>query len=284
LISLGLQAEETIAIIGDNRPEWLMAELSAQAAGAKAIGLYQDAVVTEMVYIFNHADVTFTVVEDQEQVDKLLEMWPELKGIRKVIYYDPKGLRSYTEDFLLSFSEVEQLGREFEKTHPGEFEQRLAQGKGTDLAILSTTSGTTGHPKLAMLTHHSMLNMGRNLMSVDPLAPQDEFVSFLPLAWIGEQMMVLSCGLQVGFTVNFPEEPETVQHNLREIGPRVMFSPPRIWENLVSQVQVKIEDSSWLKHRLYDWAMPVGYRMADTRFRKEQPSFRLRLLYALATC
>ncbi len=282
LVSLGLQPEETIAIIGDNRPEWLIAELSVQAVGAKSVGVYQDSIASEVVYILNHADVTFVVVEDQEQVDKILEIWPQLQGVRKVIYYDPKGLRNYTEEFLMYFPQVEALGREYEVAHPGWFEERLARGRGEDLAILSTTSGTTASPKLAMLTHKSMLSMGRNLMKVDPLTPQDNFVSFLPLAWIGEQMMVMSCGLQVGFTVNFPEEPETVQHDLREIGPQVMFSPPRIWESLVSQVQVKIEDTTAFKRAMYHWAINIGYRMADTRFRKEKPGFWLRLLYLLA--
>lgn len=282
LVSMGLQPQETIAIIGDNRPEWLIAELAAQAVGAKSVGVYQDSIASEVTYILNHADVTFVVVEDQEQVDKILEIWPQLKGVRKVIYYDPKGLRNYTEEFLMHFPQVEALGREYEEKHPGWFEERLAQGRGEDIAILSTTSGTTANPKLAMLTHKSMISMGRNLMKVDPLTPEDNFVSFLPLAWIGEQMMVMSCGLQVGFTVNFPEEPETVQHDLREIGPQVMFSPPRIWENLVSQVQVKIEDTTALKRAMYNWAMKIGYRMADTRFRKEKPGFLLRVLYFLA--
>ena len=282
LVSMGLSPQETIAIIGDNRPEWVISELAAQSAGAKSVGIYQDSVVTEMVYIFNHADVSFIVVEDQEQVDKILEMWDELKGVRKVIYYDPKGMRNYTEDFLMNFPDVEEAGRAYEREHAGWFEQRLAQGKASDLAILSTTSGTTGNPKLAMLTHHSMMSMGRNLMSIDPLRPQDEFVSFLPLAWIGEQMMCMSCGLQVGFTVNFPEEPETIQHDIREIGPRVMFSPPRIWENFVSQVQVKIQDSTKFKQRMYNWAMPIGYQMADLHFRKEKPSAGMKLKYFLA--
>ncbi len=282
LVHLGLRPEETIAIIGDNRPEWVIAELAAQSVGAKSIGIYQDSVVKEMIYIFNHADVSFIVVEDQEQVDKVLEMWSQLRGVRKVIYYDPKGLRNYSEDFLMYFPQVEELGRQYDEEHPGWWEQRLSDGKASDLAILSTTSGTTGDPKLAMLTHHNLLSMGRNLMKVDPLEPDDEFVSFLPLAWIGEQMMSLACGLQVGFTVNFPEEPETVQHDIREIGPQVMFSPPRIWENLVSQVQVKMEDSTWFKRKVYEWAMPIGYAMADTRFRKEKPSLGLRIKYFLA--
>ena len=282
LVSLGLQPEETIAIIGDNRPEWVISELAAQSAGAKSLGLYQDGQVNEMIYIFNHADVSFIVVEDQEQVDKILEMWEQLENVRGVIYYDPKGLRSYTEEFLLYFEDVESMGREYEQAHPGWFEQRVAEGKITDLAILSTTSGTTGNPKLAELTHSNMIKMGRNLMSVDPMDSNDEFVSFLPLAWIGEQMMSLACGVQRGFTINFPEEPETVQHDIREIGPRTMFSPPRIWENLVSQVQVKIEDSTWLKRKIYAWAMPVGYTMADLRFRKEAPTFRQKVAYFLA--
>jgi len=230
LIRLGLTGQETIAIIGDNRPEWVIAELAAQAAGAKAIGIYQDAVVSEMIYILEHADVSIIVVEDQEQVDKILEMWEDLKGVRKVIFYDPKGLRNYTEDFLMDFTEVEKLGRDYAQEHPGAYENKVQEGKESDLAILSTTSGTTGNPKLAMLTHKNLISMGKNLMDVDPMQPEDEFVSFLPLAWIGEQMMSLGCGLQIGFTINFPEEPETVQHNIREIGPQVMFSPPRIWE------------------------------------------------------
>ncbi len=282
LVSLGLTPDETIAIIGDNRPEWIISELAAQAAGAKSIGIYQDSVVKEMVYIFNHADVSFIVVEDQEQVDKVIEMWDELKNVRKVIYYDPKGLRSYSEDFLLSFTEVEELGSKYDREHPGWFEARLAQGKSSDLAILSTTSGTTGNPKLAMLTHQSMISMGRNLMSIDPMLPEDEFVSFLPLAWIGEQMMCMSCGLQIGYIINFPEEPETVQHDIREIGPQVMFSPPRIWENFVSQVQVKIDDSTRLKQWMYRWAMKIGYAMAETRFKKQTPSALLKFKYFLA--
>jgi len=282
LIQLGLNEQETIAIIGDNRPEWVIAELAAQAAGAKAIGIYQDAVVSEMIYILHHADVSIIVVEDQEQVDKILEMWDELKGVRKVIFYDPKGLRNYTEDFLMDFTEVEKLGREYDQKFPEEYEMRVNEGKESDLAILSTTSGTTGNPKLAMLTHKNLISMGKNLMDVDPMDPADEFVSFLPLAWIGEQMMSLACGLQIGFTINFPEEPETVQHNIREIGPQVMFSPPRIWENMVSQVQVKIEDSSRIKKFFYNWAMPIGYEMADTRFKKQPPGFLLKFKYFLA--
>jgi long-chain acyl-CoA synthetase len=174
------------------------------------------------------------------------------------------------------------MGRKFDEENPGFWEARVAEGKEEDLCILSTTSGTTGDPKLAMLTHKNLLSMGKNLMSFDPIEQGDEFVSFLPLAWIGEQMMSLACGLQVGFTINFPEEPETVQHDIREIGPQAMFSPPRIWENMISQVQVKIEDSTKLKQNMYEWALKIGYEMADMRFRKESPAFGMKVKHWFA--
>ncbi|MCA9932641.1 MAG: long-chain fatty acid--CoA ligase [Ardenticatenaceae bacterium] len=282
LVSLGLTPEDTVAIIGDNRPEWIYSELAAQAAGAKSIGIYQDAVVKEMIYIITHARVKFIVVEDQEQVDKILEMWDELTGVEKVIYYDPKGLRNYTEEFLMFFPDVEKLGEAFEQENPGWFEESVQRGKADDIAILSTTSGTTGNPKLAMITHKNLVSMGHNLMELDPLLPDDRFVSFLPMAWIGEQMLSFACSLQNGFTLNFPEEPETALANVREIGPHSMFSPPRIWENLVSQVLVKIEDSSRLKKAVYDWAMQIGYEMADYRFRKEEANAAMKFKYFLA--
>ena len=282
LASMGFEPDDTVAIIGDNRPEWVYAELAAQSIGGKSIGIYQDSIVDEVAYIVTHSDAKFMVVEDQEQVDKVIELWPRLHTVEKVIYYDPKGLRNYTEPYLMHFPEVEDLGRAYEKEHPGWWEEMVARGQGEDIAILSTTSGTTGYPKLAILTHNNLISMGRNLMKVDPMSEDDEFVSFLPLAWIGEQMMSLACGLQAGFTINFPEEPETVQENIREIGPQTMFSPPRIWENLVSRVQVKIEDTTWLKRRVYDWALPVGYQMADVRFNKQTPGFGLKLKYKIA--
>ncbi len=282
LASLGLTPDDTVAIIGDNRPEWIYAELAAQAAGAKSIGIYQDAVVQEMVYVITHARVKFIVVEDQEQVDKILEMWDDLIGVEKVIYYDPKGLRNYTEEFLMFFPDVEKLGEEFARENPGWFETAVDRGQADDTAILSTTSGTTGYPKLAMISHRNLVSMGKNLLEIDPLDPDDRFVSFLPMAWIGEQMMSFACSLQSGFALHFPEKPETALANVREIGPHSMFSPPRIWENLVSQVLVKMEDSSKFKKRVYDWAMGIGYESADLRFRKEEASRSLKIKYFLA--
>lgn len=282
LRALGVQRGDTVAIIGDNRPEWLYAELATQAIGGASIGVYQDSVAEEVRYLLEAADARVIVVEDQEQVDKIIEIWPQLHGVLKVIYYEPKGLRRYEEPYLAGFPEIEELGRAYDREHPGLFEEELNLGRLDDVAILSTTSGTTGKPKLAMLTHRNLINQGSGLLAVDPLGPEDEFVSFLPLAWVGEQMITVAAGLQCGLTINFPESTDTVQENIREIGPRVMFSPPRIWENMLSQVQVKIQDSTRLKRAVYEWALRQGYAMADARFNGVAPDPFLRLKYALA--
>ena len=282
LVSLGLQPGDKIAIIGDNRPEWIIAELAAHAAGAISMGIYQDSSASEVQYLTDFCDARFVVAEDQEQVDKVLEVWEHLTKVKNVIYFDPRGMRGYAEPFLLAFPDVEALGEAYGQQHPGAFERNVERTRADDVAILSTTSGTTGKPKLAMLTHGNLISMGRAMMAVDPMTPDDEYLSFLPLAWIGEQMIAIACGLTVGFTLNFPEEPETVKENLREIGPQVMFSPPRIWENMVSEIQVKIEDTTRLKRRMYDWAMGVGYQVADTRFAKQHPGQALRWKFRLA--
>lgn len=282
LRALGVERGDKVAIIGDNRPEWLYAELAAQAIGGASIGIYQDSVAEEVRYLVEASDARVIVAEDQEQVDKIIEIWPRLRGVLKVIYYEPKGLRNYREPYLASFPEIEAMGRDFDRAHPGLFEAEVAQGHPDDIAILSTTSGTTGRPKLAMLTHRNLISQGAGLLAVDPLGPDDEFVSFLPLAWVGEQMIAVAAGLQCGLTINFPESTDTVQENIREIGPRVMFSPPRIWENMLSQVQVKIQDTTRLKRAVYEWALRQGYAVADARFNGVKPGVFLRLKYALA--
>jgi long-chain acyl-CoA synthetase len=282
LRALGIERGDKVAIIGDNRPEWLYAELAAQAIGGASIGIYQDSVAEEVRYLVEASDARVIVAEDQEQVDKIIEIWSHLRGVLKVIYYEPKGLRSYREPYLAGFPDIEELGRAFDRKHPGLFEAEVAQGHPDDIAILSTTSGTTGRPKLAMLTHRNLISQGAGLLAVDPLGTDDEFVSFLPLAWVGEQMITVAAGLQCGLTINFPESTDTVQENIREIGPRVMFSPPRIWENMLSQVQVKIQDTTRLKRAVYEWALRQGYAMADTRFNSATPGLLLRLKHTLA--
>jgi long-chain acyl-CoA synthetase len=267
LASLGFRRGEPLAILGDNRPEWVISELAAQSLGGMSVGLYPDGVLEEVEHVIQHAGVRFVVAEDQEQVDKLIALREggRLETVERIVYYDPRGLEHYDVAELVHFPDVEEAGEDFEREHPGWFDEQLASVAPTDTAILCTTSGTTGKPKLAMLSHANLLSMGASLMSLDPIKPRDEFVSFLPLAWIGEQMLAVGCALQAGFTMSFPESAETVRSDLREIGPRVMFSPPRIWQSLLSSFQVRLSDAGWVKRALFRLGYLVGERAADRR-------------------
>jgi len=282
LVKLGLEPEDKVAIIGDNRPEWVFSELAAQCAGAVPLGIYQDSTPKEVGFVIDHSDAKFVIAEDQEQVDKILELVESIPKVRKVIYTDPKGMRGYKDEILMEFTEVEALGRDVDNRNPDLFGDMVQDTRGENLALIAYTSGTTGYPKGSMLTHTNMLKMAANLSRVDPKLEDDEFVSFLPLPWIGEQMMGVASALLVGYTINFPEEPETVTENRREIAPNVMFSPPMIWENLAASIRVKVMDASWLKRKAFDMALPVGYKMADCKFEKRRPSLFLKVRYFLA--
>ena len=260
----------------------MIAELATQAAGGASVGIYQDSNLNEVAYVIDHCDARFVVAEDQEQVDKILGMIDQLPKVTHVIYSDPRGLRRYRHEKLLSFAQVEERGRQLLAEKPRLFEENVAQGRGGDLAMICYTSGTTGQPKGAMLSFANLLTMALSLHEVDPRKASDEFVSFLPLAWIGEQMMSVATALAIGFTINFPEEPETALHDIREIGPNVMFAPPRIWEGLNSTVQVKIMDTTPLKRFLYERLMPVGYKIADLRLEKGGVPPLWRILYFFA--
>ncbi len=282
LVALGVERGDKVAIIGDNRPEWVWSEIAAQAAGAASVGIYQDSSLVEVAFVIDHCDASIIVAEDQEQVDKILEMIDKLPKVRHVVYTDPRGLRKYDHPTLLSFEAVEERGRALARERPGLFEENVAKGSADDLAIICYTSGTTGNPKGAMLTFRNLLEMALALDEVDPKRSDDEFVSFLPLAWIGEQMMSLSTALAKGFTVSFPEEPDTVTEDIREIGPNVMFAPPRVWESLTSTVQVKIMDTTRFKRFMYERCMPIGQKVADLRFAKQPVPAHWRVLYRLA--
>jgi long-chain acyl-CoA synthetase len=282
LISLGMVPEDKVIMIGDNRPEALWTEMAAMCGGGIGVWLFQDCLMDEVQYIVDHSDAKFYVAEGQEEVDKALAIRDKCPKLAKIIWDDPKGLRHYDDPMLMSLKEVMRLGRDKLKQEPELFDRMVNQGKGDDVCLLFYTSGTTALPKGALLTHWNMLTMGRNLMRVDPCSHDDDFVSYLPFAWIGEQMMSISCGLQVGYTINFPEEPETAQHNVREIGPHVMFAPPRLYEQYTRTVQVKHLDASWLKRSIFNASMNIGYRTAEMRFEKKTVPIHWKLLRRLA--
>jgi long-chain acyl-CoA synthetase len=283
LISLGLEEGDKVAMIGDNRPEGLWAEMAAICARGIGVWLFQDCLIDEVRYIIDHSDTRFLFGEGQEEVDKAISIFNECPKLQKIIWDDPKGMRNYSEDYLISLKEVQQLGRELDKEKPNLFEELINKGSGEEVALLFYTSGTTALPKGALLSHNNMLTMGQHLMAVDPCQNTDDYVSYLPFAWIGEQMMSISCGLQIGYTINFPEEPDTAQENIREIGPHVMFAPPRMYEQMTRSVQVKYLDATWIKRKIYEFSTYVGYKVANLKFDKKPVPIIWRFLEWIAS-
>ena len=285
LIRLGLEPGDKVSMMGANRPEGLWAEMAALCAGGVGVWLFQDCLMEEVRYILDHSDTKFLFGEGQEEVDKALSIVSECPKLKKIIWDDPKGMRHYHQDILMSLEDLKALGRELDREKPELFEQLIQRGHGDDTALLFYTSGTTSLPKGALLSHHNMLSMGQSLMSVDPCFPTDDYVSYLPFAWIGEQMMSISCGLQIGYTLNFPESQETAQENIRDIGPHVMFAPPRMYEQMTRTVQVKYLDATWLKRTMYNLASRIGYHVADLKFQKKPipPLWRFLAWFAYIT-
>ena len=282
MINLGLEPGDVVCIIGDNEPEWFWAQFATQAAGGIATGIFVDSIPSEVKYIAVHSDAKFAVVNDQEQTDKFLEIKDELPLLRKVIYWDPKGLKNYDDPILISFAEVIKLGKEFEKTHPDLFEQNVEKVKEDNTAFIYYTSGTTGLPKGAALTHRALINTAQGFISRYPLSETDDLISNFPAAWVGDSFFATIPHLFTGARLNFPEEPETIAEDTREIGPNFVIYGPRQWEGLVSQIQVKMVDAHPLKRFTYNLFLPVGYRIADIKLQGKTPNLFWRALYGIA--
>jgi long-chain acyl-CoA synthetase len=280
---LGLQREDTVAIIGENKPEWYWAELAAHSAGAIALGIFTDCQPPEVKYFVNHAASKFVVAHDQEQVDKVLEILDETPSVSKVIYWDPKGLWHYDHPDLLPMDEVMEMGRKLGEENPSLFDELVNEGSADDMAVICYTSGTTGLPKGAVMGQRWLTEHGREWSKIDGWdRPGIEYLSFVPPAWAVEQILGIAGGVVAGMTVNFPEEPETVQENIREIGPHVMFFGARMWENINSTVQARMIDSTPVRRRLFHRFMAIGLNLADRKI--EQKPFNLwhKMLYWVA--
>ena len=282
LISLGLEPGDVVCIIGDNEPEWFWGEFATQAAGGIVTGIFVDSIPSEVKYVAEHSGAKFAIVNDQEQTDKFLEIKEELPLLKKVIYWDPKGLRNYDDPILTSFKDVIKLGKEYEKTHPRLFEQNIAKGNGSDTAFIYYTSGTTGLPKGATLTHQALVNTAQAFIDRYPLSETDDLVSNFPAAWVGDSFFATIPHLLSGARLNFPEEPETIAEDTREVGPNFVIYGPRQWESLVSEIQVKMFDAHPLKRFVYNLFLPVGYKIADINFQGKKPNLFWRVLYGIA--
>ena len=266
LVQLGFKRENKICIIGENKPEWFWAELAAQSAGGVAIGVFTDCQAKEIKYFFEHSESSFVVCHDQEQVDKVLEIKADLKNLQKIIYWDPKGLWSYQEADLISMQETMEIGRQLNQEQPELYENLIGEGRGEDIAVLAYTSGTTGLPKGAMFTQEYMVEGIGEWARFDGWSHKGyEYLSFIPPAWATEQALGISGALVAGMTVNFPEEPETVQENIREIGPHVLFYGARLWESVNSMVQARILDSTPLRRWIYNRCLPIALKIADMK-------------------
>jgi long-chain acyl-CoA synthetase len=284
LLSLGLKRGEFIGIITDNHPEWLFSELGAQSLGAYTLNLYTSSVTKELTFGLNRIQAAYVVAQDQEQVDKLLEAQKELSHCRRIIYIDRTGMRTYRDNqWLLSFAELLELGKELQKKKPGQFEKELRKGKPGDLALMIMTSGTTGLPKFAMLSYESVIDMARKWLETSPIGVGDNWISITPPAWIVDQMWGMGASLCGGMIMNFPETPETVTEDLREVGPAIMITSSRFWEDLASKIRVKISDSGFIKRGLYHLCQRIGERVVDREAARKSIPLWLRFLQGVTS-
>jgi long-chain acyl-CoA synthetase len=278
----GFQRGQNLALIGENRPRLYAMMIAVQTLGGVPVPLYQDAVAQEMVFVFQNAEIAFAMVEDQEQIDKLLEISEQCPLIAHLVYDDPRGLRNYDDKRMLSYENLLVEGKAYLSQHANFFQSQIDELQPNDAAAMFYTSGTTGNPKGVIHTHRNLITMSRVASEMENLGPQEEVLAYLPMAWIGQNIFSYSQWLVTGFTVNCPESSETVAADMREVGPTYYFAPPRVLEALLTQVTIRMEDAAPIKRKLYQYFMnvarSVGGRLLDG---DSSVSFGDRLKYRL---
>ena len=258
LVELGLGRGDVIGIIGDNRPDWVSAEIATHAIGGMSLGLYRDVIDEEAAYLLSYGEAKLVFAEDEEQVDKLLTLAERVPNLKHIVYSDPRGMRKYDDPRLMEADKLAALGRDRAAREPDLYDRLVDATRGDDVAILCTTSGTTANPKLAMLAAGRVLRHCATYLAFDPKGPDDEYVSVLPLPWIMEQVYVLGKGLLCRMKVNFVEQADTMMNDFREIAPTFVLFAPRVWESIAADVRAGVMDSSPLKQSLYDLGMKTG--------------------------
>jgi long-chain acyl-CoA synthetase len=263
LAAEGFGPGDHLAVIGENRPRLYAAMIAAQVLGGIPVPMYQDAIAAEMVYVLRDAAVRFAIVEDQEQVDKLIEIRAQVPQLARIVYDDPRGLRNYEDAGLQPYEVFTAAGREWLASRPGFVEQCVARGTPDDPAAMFYTSGTTGNPKGVVHTHRSLITMAAVASRMEGLTPREEVLAYLPMAWVGQNTFSYSQWLANGFTINCPESAQTVSADMREIGPTFHFAPPRVLESLLTQVTIRMEDAGWIKRAMYRRFMGVAQRVGE---------------------
>ena len=281
LVALGFKKEEKMAIIGDNRPQLYWGMAACQCLGGVPVPLYQDAIHKELQYIVDHSECRFALAEDQEQADKLMHLKEEVPRIEYIIYDDPRGLGNYKHDWLVAYTDVQEMGRKFDQENPDYFINVVNEVKPDDMSIIAYTSGTTGNPKGVMITHRMIADCSRGFLEWDNLDETEDVMAYLPMAWIGDHIFSYGQALTSGFTVNCPESTDTTFHDQKEIGPTHVFAPPRIWENILTQIMIKIEDAAWIKQKAFHYFMKVANRVEKKRIANESVPPVDQVLYAI---
>ncbi len=281
LSEIGLKRGDKVSIIGENDPEFYWAEMAAWAVGGITTAIFTDANIQELAYVIENSDSVYLFAHDQEQCDKALTIREKVPNLRGAIYWDDKGMWLYSDPWLSSFEALVERGETLAKDQPNTFEAMVAEGKASDTALFSYTSGTTSLPKGAMITHSNLIYGNRHVINIAPTYPTDEYVSFSPLAWITEQSLGLTGHLVSGVTVNFPESQATVQNDIREVAPSSLLFPSRIWEGLASTTQMRISDSTWINRMMYRTFLPIAYQVIDHEDAGRGVPIHLRVLRGL---
>ena len=283
LLTFGFEPGDKVLIIGDNAPQWYYAELAAQANHGVSVGLFSDLLPLEIQYIGENSEARFAIIEGQEQVDKFLQIKDKLPLLKKMIYWSYKGMAQYDDDVLIGYRDALKLGETYEAEHHGRFEQNVETGKADDVCALVYTSGTTGDaPKGAVHTYRTMRAGAEYHLHLDPWYENDNVLPYLPPVWINEQWIGIGCHLLSASILNFAEAPETQQRDTRETEPSIVFYGARLWENQAAMVQARILGSDAVKRFAFRLLMPIGYRMADLKYRKQEPGLFRKILYSLA--
>jgi long-chain acyl-CoA synthetase len=281
LVSLGLEKGDRVAVIGENRPEWLFADLATMAAGAVTVGVYTTSSVTQCEYVVGHSEAKFYIGEDEEQLDKALEFRDKTPELKKIIVMDTKGLKRFSDPMVMTFDELLKLGESVEEKNPDLFERLTNSTNLDDMALIIYTSGTTGPPKGAMLSHANISWTTKSIGDATPIFDTDELLSFLPLSHIAERMFSVFLPIRYGYTVNFVESTDTIQANFQEISPTVIFAVPRIWEKYYSTIRIKMANSTWFKKVCYSIAEKISLQYGKARFEYGKAPAYLRTLRSI---